>query len=100
MVCPDCAAILLMSILLLVFGRGFGAASPAIWPNEFSGSLLSGFGLAMIGVLWAYEGWQYPTFNAGEVINPQRNFPRAFLMGTGTLIGPCGARPFFSDHTL
>ena len=80
-------AILLMSILLLVFGRGFGAASPAIWPTEFSGSLLSGFGLAMIGVLWAYEGWQYPTFNAGEVINPQRNFPRAFLIGTATLIG-------------
>ncbi len=79
-------AILLMSILLLAFGRGFGAASPAIWPTEFSGSLLSGFGLAMIGVLWAYEGWQYPTFNAGEVINPQRNFPRAFLVGTATLI--------------
>jgi basic amino acid/polyamine antiporter, APA family len=80
-------AILLMSILLLLFGRGFGAASPAIWPTEFSGSLLSGFGLAMISVLWAYEGWQYPTFNAGEVINPQRNFPRAFLIGTATLIG-------------
>src|SRR6185369_11105119 len=80
-------AILLMSILLLAFGRGFGAASPAIWPTEFSGSLLSGFGLAMIGVLWAYEGWQYPTFNAGEVINPQRNFPRAFFVGTVALIG-------------
>lgn len=79
-------AILLMSILLLAFGRGLGATSPTIWPTEFSGSLLSGFGLAMIGVLWAYEGWQYPTFNAGEVINPQRNFPRAFLIGTATLI--------------
>lgn len=79
-------AILLMSIALLAFGRGFSGASPAIWPREFSGSLLSGFGLAMIGVLWAYEGWQYPTFNAGEVINPQRNFPRAFLIGTATLI--------------
>lgn len=80
-------AILLMSILLLVFGRGFSGASPAIWPTAFSGSLLSGFGLAMIGVLWAYEGWQYPTFNAGEVVNPQRNYPRAFLVGTAVLIG-------------
>lgn len=79
-------AILLMSILLLAFGHGFSGAAPAIWPTEFSGSLLSGFGLAMIGVLWAYEGWQYPTFNAGEVVNPQRNFPRAFLIGTATLI--------------
>jgi APA family basic amino acid/polyamine antiporter len=82
-------AILLMSIVLLAFGRGFSGASPAIWPTAFNGSMLSGlsgFGLAMIGVLWAYEGWQYPTFNAGEVVNPQRNFPRAFLVGTATLI--------------
>jgi basic amino acid/polyamine antiporter, APA family len=80
-------AILVMSILLLAFGRGFSGASAAMWPAAFNGSLLSGFGLAMIGVLWAYEGWQYPTFNAGEVINPQRNFPRAFLVGTAALIG-------------
>lgn len=79
-------AILLMSVMLLVFGRGFSGAGPSIWPSAFSGSLLSGFGLAMIGVLWAYEGWQYPTFNAGEVVNPQRNFPRSFLVGTAVLI--------------
>jgi APA family basic amino acid/polyamine antiporter len=36
--------------------------------------------------LWAYEGWQYGTFSAGEIINPQRNFPRAFLFGTLALI--------------
>lgn len=79
-------AIALMSIVLLVFGREFSGAGDAIWPSAFNGSLLSGFGLAMIGVLWAYEGWQYPTFNAGEVVNPQRNFPRAFFVGTAVLI--------------
>jgi len=41
----------------------------------------------MIGVLWAYEGWQYVTFSAGETINAQRNFPRALLIGSSTLIG-------------
>jgi hypothetical protein len=25
------------------------------------------FGLAMIAVLWAYEGWQFGTYSAGEV---------------------------------
>jgi APA family basic amino acid/polyamine antiporter len=79
-------AILVMSVALLGFGRGFSGAGQTIWPTAFSGSLLSGFGLAMIGVLWAYEGWQYPTFNAGEVINPQRNFPRAFFVATAVLI--------------
>lgn len=41
----------------------------------------------MIGVLWAYEGWQYVTFSAGETINPQRTFPRALAIGTTALIG-------------
>ena len=40
----------------------------------------------MVSVLWAYEGWQFATFSAGETVNPQRNFPRAFFMGTGALI--------------
>jgi APA family basic amino acid/polyamine antiporter len=80
-------AILVMSVALLAFGHGYSSSSAAVWPTAFSGSLVSGFGLAMIGVLWAYEGWQYPTFNAGEVINPQRNFPRAFFVGTVALIG-------------
>jgi APA family basic amino acid/polyamine antiporter len=40
----------------------------------------------MIGALWAYEGWQFCTFSAGEVINPQRSFPRAFFVGLLALI--------------
>jgi basic amino acid/polyamine antiporter, APA family len=47
----------------------------------------AGLGAAMIGVLWAYEGWQYVTFSAGEVVNPQRSFPRALFIGTAALIG-------------
>jgi APA family basic amino acid/polyamine antiporter len=80
-------AILVMSVLLLAFGRGFSSSSAPVWPNSISGSLLSGFGAAMIGVLWAYEGWQYITFSAGEVIDPRRNYPRALFVGTAILIG-------------
>jgi hypothetical protein len=35
-------------------------------------------------VLWAYEGWQYVTFSAGESVNPKRSLPIA--IGTGTAI--------------
>jgi APA family basic amino acid/polyamine antiporter len=45
-------------------------------------NLFSNFGLAMIAVLWAYEGWQFGTYSAGEVVEPQKNFPRAFLAGS------------------
>ena len=76
-------AILAMSAVLLLLRR---AAPTVTAPVEVSGSLLSGFGLAMISVLWAYEGWQYSTFSAGETIEPQKNFPKAFLVGTVSLI--------------
>jgi APA family basic amino acid/polyamine antiporter len=40
-----------------------------------------GFGAAMIGALWAYDGWQNVAPLAGEVQNPGRNLPRAFVGG-------------------
>jgi APA family basic amino acid/polyamine antiporter len=78
------AAILGVSALLMLRGSNpiFGAVQAA---NTGSGGF-QGFGLAMISVLWAYEGWQYATFTAGETVNPQRTFPVAFLIGMGTLI--------------
>jgi APA family basic amino acid/polyamine antiporter len=41
----------------------------------------------MISVLWAYEGWQYVSFSAGETRNAQRNFPLGLLSGTTALVG-------------
>ncbi|HEX9422162.1 MAG TPA: amino acid permease [Pyrinomonadaceae bacterium] len=79
--------ILLMSVVLLWLGRGFHGSGPALWPTQYNGSLASGFGLAMIGVLWAYEGWQFVTYNAGEVINAKRNLPLGLIIGTAALIG-------------
>lgn len=80
------AAILVMSVLLIAVGHGF-ASTPTLWPAQWSGSLFAGIGLAMIGVLWAYEGWQYVTFSAGETKDPQRIFPLGIGVGTALLIG-------------
>ncbi|HXG65941.1 MAG TPA: amino acid permease [Blastocatellia bacterium] len=80
-------AILVMSVALLALGSGFSGAEASAPAAAAEGSLASGFGLAMIGVLWAYEGWQYGTFSAGETINAQRNYPRAYLVGMAALIG-------------
>jgi amino acid transporter len=40
------------------------------------------FGLALISVLWAYDGFADLSFASGEVANPQRNLPRAIIFGT------------------
>jgi basic amino acid/polyamine antiporter, APA family len=79
-------ALLSMSAALLWLGKTplhLTAGATSSFP---SGSLLSGVGLAMIAVLWAYEGWQYATYSAGETVNSSRNFPLAFLTGSAALI--------------
>jgi APA family basic amino acid/polyamine antiporter len=79
--------ILAMSVALLWFGHTAPGAGGQVSSAGTDRPSASGFGLAMVGVLWAYEGWQYATFSAGETIEPQRSYPRAFLIGTAALIG-------------
>ncbi|MBA2302624.1 MAG: amino acid permease [Acidobacteria bacterium] len=80
------AAIIVMSLALIAFGDGLGSVRGQAWPDVGAAGLVAGLGTAMIGVLWAYEGWQYVTFAAGETVEPERNFPRAMLIGTSALI--------------
>lgn len=49
--------------------------------------LVTAFMLAMIGILFAYDGWTDSTYVAGEVKSPQRNMPIAILGGTWLVIG-------------
>jgi APA family basic amino acid/polyamine antiporter len=45
----------------------------------------AGFGAAMLGAMWAYNGWNEVTYVAEEVKNPQRNLPLAILGGIGVI---------------
>ncbi|MGB2620724.1 MAG: amino acid permease [Candidatus Acidiferrum sp.] len=74
--------IVFLSAILLTLGRHAGDLASAWGTSQHGFGLFSDFGLAMIAVLWAYEGWQFGTYSAGEVINPQKAFPRAFLLGS------------------
>ena len=40
------------------------------------------FGVAMVAVMWAFEGWSYLAFAAGEVKRPERTLPRALVFGS------------------
>ncbi len=51
-------------------------------PSRVVDNPTAGFGLAMISVMWAYDGWSDVGFVSGEIRDPQRNLPRAFLFGT------------------
>jgi APA family basic amino acid/polyamine antiporter len=78
--------VVLLSAVLLALGHHGRELPAAMGTTQGGSALLSSFGLAMIAVLWAYEGWQFGTYSAGEVIDPQKSFPRAFLLGSLILV--------------
>jgi basic amino acid/polyamine antiporter, APA family len=43
---------------------------------------VAAFGVAMIAVMWAFEGWSYLAMSAGEVRDAARVVPRAYILGT------------------
>ncbi|HEY6304964.1 MAG TPA: amino acid permease [Candidatus Angelobacter sp.] len=76
------AAIAAFVALGLAFGHGSaGHYSGSLPASGGAATLLSGIGVALIAVFWAYDGWVYVTWVAGEVKDPQRNLPRSLIIG-------------------
>lgn len=47
-----------------------------------SGSLISGFSIALIAVFWAFDGWNSINFVGGEIKNPGKNLPLTLIWST------------------
>ncbi len=65
-----------------------GGVSQADIGSGLSTSLafLTTIGAAMVPVLFAYGGWQTATFVAGEIREPQKNLPRALVIGVSAVV--------------
>lgn len=72
------AAIAALLVAALAFS-GDAAAVEAPLPR--SGSLAGGFAPALLGVFFTYGGWQMVCYIAPQVRDPQRNLPRAIVIG-------------------
>lgn len=76
------AAIAAFVLLGLALGKGsWGHYSSALPASAEAPGLLAGVGVALIAVFFAYDGWVYITWVAGEVREPQRNLPRSLIAG-------------------
>jgi APA family basic amino acid/polyamine antiporter len=64
----------------------FGMASSARCDGEVTGGGALAFGAAMIGALWAYDGWNNVSYMAGEVKHPERNLPLALIVSMLVII--------------
>jgi basic amino acid/polyamine antiporter, APA family len=77
-------AIAAFVLLGLAIGHGhwsnYSVSLGAGQPFTFA-QMVSGFGVALISVFWAFDGWVYVTWVAGEIKNPQRVLPRAMVLG-------------------
>lgn len=84
----------LLKVALIV---GFCASALALAPNledisfapQTTDAQLMGtaaFAVSLIYVNYAYTGWNAVTYLSSEIEHPQRNIPRALLMGTGVVV--------------
>lgn len=72
----------LMALTIVALGalpRAGGHFTPAAPPGSFG---IVPFALALVSVLWVYDGWADVSFVGGEVRDPRRNLPRALVLGT------------------
>jgi APA family basic amino acid/polyamine antiporter len=74
------AGLALMTLLLYTRGSGELLAGH-FWPRGM-GFRWTSFAVALVAVLWAYDGWHFVSFAAGEVKDPARTLPRSLLVGT------------------
>ena len=76
----------LAALVLLGFALGGGGLGPGPMLAQRASVGLSPFLLAMVAILWAYDGWGDLAFVGGEVKDPERNLPRAMFIGTGSVV--------------
>jgi APA family basic amino acid/polyamine antiporter len=73
----------LASIILLLWIRGSRPIhffeTPGVGGSAAS---LTGIGIALVAVMFAYEGWHVVSFVAGEMKRPQLDLPRGLVYGT------------------
>lgn len=58
----------------------------AVRYGSASYTFIGGFGAAMLGALWGYDGWNNLSLVAGEIENPGKNIPLALIGGTIVII--------------
>lgn len=73
-------------IIIIVFGLAVGMGNPidldlAPTGMDFT-QILIGFGIALIAISWAFDGWNNINYVAGEIKKPKQNLPLALLLGT------------------
>jgi amino acid transporter len=79
-------ALALLVLASFTLGASHGASAVHFTAPSAGPLAIGSIGLALVSVLWAYDGWADLSFASGEVKDPARNLPRAIILGTLGLI--------------
>ena len=77
--------VLKLAALALLIGAGLAVMVPAP-PSTALLPPSSAFGAALVPILFTYGGWQQTNFIAEEIVEPERNLPRALLVGVAIVV--------------
>jgi len=77
--------VLKLAALALLIGAGVFAAVPAP-PSTALAPPSSALGAALVPILFTYGGWQQTNFIAEEIVEPERNLPRALVFGVAIVV--------------
>ncbi len=72
-----------------IFFSGRGSIHNLVTPSATMPhglAMASAYIAALGAAFWGYEGWNYITYVAGEVKNPQKNIPRGLFIGVLSVI--------------
>lgn len=71
----------LIAVGFLLPGGGVANLAP-LWSGGPVSEQIASFGVALVAVLWAYDGWIEITYVGSEVKDPDRNLPRSVILST------------------
>jgi basic amino acid/polyamine antiporter, APA family len=83
-----CKVGLIGAVVAIGLGSGHGSIAnfQSVTPVTAANGAVAAFFAALVGALWAYDGWNNVAMVASEIQNPQRNLPRALIGGVAAVI--------------
>jgi APA family basic amino acid/polyamine antiporter len=80
------AALVGIVTVAAIAGRGSPTLGSAVPTPAVGPGVLAGLAAALVPALFAYDGWTYTSYVAGEMVDPRRDIPRTIILGLAIVV--------------
>jgi len=78
--------ILKLVALATLTGAGLLVVTPTVPYRPLPSPTVQSLGAALVPILFTYGGWQQTNFIAEEIVEPEKNLPRALVLGVAIVV--------------